>query len=144
MWEKLHLVFEKLLMNYIIFFVVVGGILAVIWYFMGVESGQNKPIEPKQIDAFLKTNKITNFFGRHLITISMICFILAGTLTIAITMLDGKFHEAIYYPQTEEYDSLRVLKEADYSGGPTILLGVILLIIGLFLVYVKLSSKNHK
>jgi hypothetical protein len=144
MWEKLHLVFEKLLINYIIFFAVVGGILAVIWYFMGVESGQNKPIEPKQIDEFIKTNKITNFFGRHLITISMICFILAGTMTITITILNGKFHEAIYYPQTEEYDSIRVLKEADYSGGPTILLGVILLIIGLFLVYVKLSSKNHK
>jgi len=129
-------------LDYVLFFAAVGGLFALIWYFMGVDTGKNRYIGPKEILKFLAINRVTKFISRHLLVISAFSLILVGVTEIVTPFANGTFPEPIYYGPAAIQNSTTLLKEANHSGGQSILLGTILLTIGIILVCVKVFSKR--
>jgi hypothetical protein len=130
--------------DYVLFFGAVGGLFALIWYFMGVDTGNNRYIGPKDILKFLAINRVTQFVSRHLLVISACSLILVGVTEIVTPFVNGTFPEPIYYGPAAIRNSTSLLKEADHSGGQSIMLGTILLIIGIVLACVKVFSKRKQ
>ena len=127
-------------LDYVLFFAAVGGLFALIWYFMGVDTGTSRYVGPKDILKFLAINRVTRFVSRHLLVISACSLILVGVTQIVMPFVNGTFPEPIYYGPAAIRNSASVLKEANTSGGQSVLLGIILLTIGIILACVKVFS----